>query len=94
MSEPAQKCKNKAFYKQNCTLKLFIAVKMTYSCSFSLGGNIDFLDFLQKKFYNTVYWRLRPKFLTSSNIASLFLSRLTQDWVLPLNPAESFPIPI
>ena len=32
MSEPAQKCKNKAIFKQNYTLKLFIAVKMAYSC--------------------------------------------------------------
>ena len=25
---------------------------MDHSCCFSLGGNLDFLDFLQKKFYN------------------------------------------
>ena len=34
MSEYAQKCEN-AISKQNSTLKLFIAVKMTYSCDFS-----------------------------------------------------------
>ena len=28
---------------------------MVYSCCFSLGGNLDFLDFLQKKFYNINY---------------------------------------
>ena len=26
--------------------------KMAYSCCFSLGGNLDFPEFLQKKFYN------------------------------------------
>ena len=29
---------------------------MTYFCFFSLGGNLDFPDFLQKKFYNINYW--------------------------------------
>ena len=29
---------------------------MDYSFCFSLGGNLDFLDFLQKKFYNIDYW--------------------------------------
>jgi len=28
---------------------------MVYYCCFSLGGNLDFLDFLQKKFYNINY---------------------------------------
>ena len=50
MSEPAQKCENYAIFKQNYTLKLFVAFKMAYSCCFSLGGNLDFPDFLQKKF--------------------------------------------
>ena len=31
---------------------------MDYSCCFSLGGNLDFLDFLQKKFYNIDYCRI------------------------------------
>ena len=34
------------------TLWLLIAFKMAYSCCFSLEGNLDFPDFLQKKFYN------------------------------------------
>ena len=55
MSEPALKCENNASFKQINTLKLFIAFKMAYSCCFSLGGNLDFLDFLQKKFYNINY---------------------------------------
>ena len=49
MSEPAQKCENYAILKQNYTLELCIAFKMAYSCCFSLGGNLDFPDFLQKK---------------------------------------------
>ena len=32
--------------------KLFIALKMAYSCCFGLRGNLDFPYFLQKKFYN------------------------------------------
>ena len=30
--------------------------KMAYSCGFSLIGNLENLDFLQKKFYNINYW--------------------------------------
>ena len=29
---------------------------MANSCTFSYGGNLDFLDFLPKKFYNIDYW--------------------------------------
>ena len=50
MSEPEQKCENNAVFKQNYTAKLLITFKMAYSCCFSLGGNVDFLDFLQKSF--------------------------------------------
>ena len=52
MSEPALKCENSASFKQSYTLKLFIAFKMAYSCCLSLGGNLDFPEFRQKKFYN------------------------------------------
>ena len=31
---------------------MFICSKMADSCCLSLGGNLDILDFLQKKFYN------------------------------------------
>ena len=41
-----------ASFKQIDPLKLFIAFKMAYSCCFSFGGNLDFPEFLQKKFYN------------------------------------------
>ena len=46
----------KSIFKQIYTLKLLIAFKMAYSCCFSLGGNLDFPEFLQKKFYNINYW--------------------------------------
>ena len=55
MSEPALKCENNASFNQIYTLKLFIAFKMAYSCCFSLGGNLDIPEFLQKKFYNINY---------------------------------------
>ena len=50
MFEPEQKCENNAVFKQNYTAKLLITFKMAYSCCFSLGGNLDFLDFLKKSF--------------------------------------------
>ena len=50
MSTLALKCVNNAIFKQIYTLKLLIAFKMAYSCCFSLGGNLDFLEFLQKSF--------------------------------------------
>ena len=53
MSEPAEKCKKYAIFKQNYTPERFIAFKMVYSCCFSLGGNLDFPEFLKKKF---IYW--------------------------------------
>ena len=52
MSEPALKCENSAIFKQIYTLELFIALKMAYCCYLGLRGNLDFPDFLQKKFYN------------------------------------------
>ena len=52
MSKLALKCVNNAIFKQIYTLKLLIAFKMAYYCCFSSRGNLDFLDFLQKKFYN------------------------------------------
>ena len=48
---------NEAIFKQNYTLELFVAFKMAYSCSFGFRGNLDFPDFLQKKFYNINNWR-------------------------------------
>ena len=42
-------------FHQNFIYTLFIVFKMAYSQCFSLGGNFDFLDFLQKKFQNNGY---------------------------------------
>ena len=55
MSEPAQKCENCGIFKQNYTLKVFVAFKTANSCCFTLRGNLNFPDFLQKKFYNINY---------------------------------------
>ena len=55
MFEPALKCQDNAIFKQNYSLKLLTTFKMAYSCCFSLGRNLDFLEFLQKKFYNINY---------------------------------------
>ena len=44
-------------FKQNYTLELFISLKMAISCCFGLRGNLDFPDFLPKKFYNINYWK-------------------------------------
>ena len=55
MSEPALKCENNAIFKQNYTLELFISLKMAICCCFGLKGNLEFPDFLQKKFYNINY---------------------------------------
>ena len=34
---------------------------MAYYCCFRLGGNQDFLEFLQKTFYNINYWKKKSK---------------------------------
>ena len=47
MSEPTQKCKNSAIFKQTYTQKLFIGFKMAFPCFFR---NQDFRDFFQKGF--------------------------------------------
>ena len=51
MSEPALKYENNcAIFKQIYTQKLLIAFKMACYCCFSFGGNLDFPEFLQKRF--------------------------------------------
>ena len=55
MIEPSQNVKTMLFPAKRIQT-LFICSKMAYSCCFSLGGNLDFLDFLQNKFYNIGYW--------------------------------------
>ena len=55
MSLLALKCENNAIFKQIYTRKLLIAFKMAYSCCLNLGGNLEFQEFLQNKFYNINY---------------------------------------
>ena len=50
------KCENSASFKQIDALKLLIAFKMAHYCFLSFGGNLDFPEFLQKKFYYINYW--------------------------------------
>ena len=49
-SETAENVKQKAIFKQNYILQLFIAFKMTYFCCFR------FSRFPPKKFNNIHYW--------------------------------------
>ena len=51
---------------QNYTLELFIGLEVIYFW-FSLGGNLDFLDFFQKKFYNINYTGREQMVLTDLN---------------------------
>ena len=37
-------------FKQNYTIKLFVSYKISYYCCFGFRGNLEFQDFLQKKF--------------------------------------------
>ena len=46
-----------------------IAAKITYSCCFSLYGN---LDFLQKKFFNIDYWAQSYKEYFRVNICNAY----------------------
>ena len=55
MIEHALKCENNAIFEYNFTPKLFIAFKMAYYYYFIFEGNLDFLDFLKKQFYNMDY---------------------------------------
>ena len=86
MSEPALKCENNASFKQIYTLKLFIAFKMAYSWYFSLGGKVDFPEFLQKKFYNINYWRYLV--LSASSNGSVIGINIFA-WITPLVPITS-----
>ena len=48
-----------AILMYNYNLILLIPFKIDYSFCFSLQGNLDFLDFLHKKFYYIDYWSCR-----------------------------------
>ena len=74
MSEPALKCENNAIFKQNYTQKLFISFKISYYCCFGLRGNLEFPNFLQKKFYNINYsWSVIPIFKWAKSSLFLFI---------------------
>ena len=64
MIEPAQNRLKQCCFQLNYIQTLFICSKMVYSCCFSLGGNLDFIDFPQKMFYNINH---RSGFLTKSS---------------------------
>ena len=55
MSELALKCENNAIFKQNYSKKLFISFKISYSCCFGFRGNLEFPEFIHKKFNNINY---------------------------------------
>ena len=55
------------YFQLNYIQTLFICSKMVYSCCFGLRGNLDFPEFLQKKFYNINY--------RSSKVWKLFKNR-------------------
>ena len=74
MSEPALKCENNAIFKQNYTQELFIALKMTYCCWLGLRGNLDFPDFLQKKFKTLTTGKLYSSWATFLTMLVVFLS--------------------
>ena len=70
---------------QNYTLDMFISFKMAYSYCFSLGGNLDFIDFLQKSFITSTtvrflvqclkykqYWQKIAVLLPTKSLESLF----------------------
>ena len=59
MFKSEQKCED--IFKHNNTQKCFCAIKMAYSCCFSLRGH---LDFLQKCFITATTERI--KFLASA----------------------------
>ena len=43
------------YFQAKLYSKTVFAFKIAYSCFFSLRGNLDFPEFLQKKFYNINY---------------------------------------
>ena len=60
-------------------MKMFIAFKMAYSCCFGCRGNLDFPEFLQRKFFNINY-RMWSVLLSTLNI---FKTLFTFEWATP-----------
>ena len=89
MSEPALKCENYAIFKQNYTQKLFISFKISYYCCFGLRGNLEFPDFLQKKFYNINYCSQTIDFINYRPDSAGCMSSGTKKGSASLRPPRS-----
>ena len=91
MSETALRCENYAIFKQNYTQKLLISFKISYYCCFGLRGNLEFPDFLQKKFYNINYWLINFELVRMLNDnKSLILNELCSILIGPIQKFTSF----
>ena len=70
---------------------------MAYSCCFSLGGSLDFLEFLQKKFYNINFWLMNhccDKFESeNARWGSIYLNcaHYSSSWCYPISSNNIFP---
>ena len=60
------------YFKTNYIQTLLFFSKMAYAGCCSLGGNLNFLDFLQKKFYNINYWAECSSLKWNQNILAIF----------------------
>ena len=66
MIESEQKRTKQCYFQLNYIETLFICCKRVYSCCFSLGGNLDSLDFLQKSFITSTTTKcLNHKFVVN-----------------------------
>ena len=54
-STPSSYCVQIIIVKMVYSVLFSNTFKVAYSCSFRFGGNLDFPDFLQNKFYNIDY---------------------------------------
>ena len=71
MTGSSQKSDAIEYLKQKYTLQLLVAFRMVYFLLFHLSENEDFLDFLQKKFFNNDdHWSAQST--KECNYATLF----------------------
>ena len=82
-----------SFLSKTIFWNCFIAFKITYSCCFSYGGNQEFRDFLEKKFYNINYWfgekppfwqNLKKCLTIFDGLSSTYLQKLNLLWQMVL----------
>ena len=78
MPEPALKCENNAIFNQNYSKKLFISFKISYSCSFGFRGNLEFPEFIHKKFHNINYRKCRDATTLGNNFFLLISLKLAK----------------